>query len=226
MIIKCDAIKKTYKLKNKEINAIDDVSFKFKSGNFYAIMGHSGSGKSTLVHCLGLLDEVNSGEIYYGAKRVSDLTEEEKAQLRMKTIGFVFQSFYLSPKLKAYENVMLPMYINDKIDKKNRKDKAVKLLSQFGLSERIEHFPKELSGGEQQRVALARALANDPDVILADEPTGNLDVDNEKYVMETLKELAKKGKCVIVVSHNEIVEKYADKVLYMEKGKFGVKNEK
>lgn len=226
MIIKCDAIKKTYKLKNKEINAIDDVSFKFKSGNFYAIMGHSGSGKSTLVHCLGLLDEVNSGEIYYGAKRVSDLTEEEKAQLRMKTIGFVFQSFYLSPKLKAYENVMLPMYINDKIDKKNRKDKAVKLLSQFGLNERIEHFPKELSGGEQQRVALARALANDPDVILADEPTGNLDVDNEKYVMETLKELAKKGKCVIVVSHNEIVEKYADKVLYMEKGKFGVKNEK
>lgn len=226
MIIKCDSIKKTYKLKNKEINVIDDVSFKFKSGNFYAIMGHSGSGKSTFVHCLGLLDEVNSGEIYYGAKRVSDLTEEEKAQLRMKTIGFVFQSFYLSPKLKAYENVMLPMYINDKIDKKNRKDKAVKLLSQFGLSERIEHFPKELSGGEQQRVALARALANDPDVILADEPTGNLDVDNEKYVMETLKELAKKGKCVIVVSHNEIVEKYADKVLYMEKGKFGVKNEK
>ena len=206
MIIKCDAIKKTYKLKNKEINAIDDVSFKFKSGNFYAIMGHSGSGKSTLVHCLGLLDEVNSGEIYYGAKRVSDFTEEEKAQLRMKTIGFVFQSFYLSPKLKAYENVMLPMYINDKIDKKNRKDKAVKLLSQFGLSERIEHFPKELSGGEQQRVALARALANDPDVILADEPTGNLDVDNEKYVMETLKELAKKGKCVVgfTSSKNEV----------------------
>ena len=137
----------------------------------------------------------------------------------MKHIGFVFQDFYLDEHLKAYENVMLPMLINKEIKKEERKEKACKLLIDLGLRDRINHFPKEMSGGEQQRVAIARSLANDPKIILADEPTGNLDEENEKLVFETLKDLSKKGKCVIVVTHSEEIKKYADKILTINKGK-------
>lgn len=226
MVIKCKNLNKTYNLKNKEITALNDVNIEFKSGKFYAIMGHSGSGKSTLIHCLGLLDDLDSGEIYFDKEEISKLNEKEKTIFRKENIGFVFQSFYLSKKLRAYENVMLPMYINKNIKKEDRRTKAINLLEKFGLGERIEHYPNQLSGGEQQRVAIARALANDPDIILADEPTGNLDVKNEKYVLKILKELAKDGKCVIVVTHNEEVKKYADKIFYMKSGKIGEKDEK
>ena len=137
---------------------------------------------------------------------------------KMKT-GLTFDEIVAEyPKLTAIENVMLPMYINKNIDKKERKEKAMELLRKFGLENRINHYPKELSGGEQQRIAIARALANNPTFILADEPTGNLDVKNEKIVYETLKSLASSGKAVIVVSHNENIKEYADKILYMESG--------
>lgn len=221
-MIEIKNISKRYKIKNNEIIAIDNATFSFEKGKFYAIMGHSGSGKSTLIHCLGLLDNIDLGTISINQKNVSKLSDKEKEKIRSRTIGFVFQSFYLSPKLKAYENVMLPMYINTDIIPKNRKRRAIQLLEKFGLKDRIDHFPQELSGGEQQRVAIARALANNPDVILADEPTGNLDVENEVYVMETLKSLSKQNKCVIVVSHNDIVKKYADYILYMDKGKLSI----
>lgn len=221
-MIEIKNISKRYKIKNNEIIAIDNATFSFEKGKFYAIMGHSGSGKSTLIHCLGLLDNIDSGTISINQKNVSKITDKEKEKIRSKTIGFVFQSFYLSPKLKAYENVMLPMYINPDIIPKKRKIRAIQLLEKFGLKDRIDHFPQELSGGEQQRVAIARALANNPDVILADEPTGNLDVENEVYVMETLKSLSEQNKCVIVVSHNDIVKKYADYILYMDKGKLSI----
>ena len=209
---------KEFSLKDEKIIAMDNVNLQFDTGKMYVIMGHSGSGKSTMIQILGLLDNLTSGELYINGQEVSKYSENEKADLRMKEIGFVFQSFYLNPKLTAIENVMLPMYINKNIDKKERKEKAMELLRKFGLENRINHYPKELSGGEQQRIAIARALANNPTFILADEPTGNLDVKNEKIVYETLKSLASSGKAVIVVSHNENIKEYADKILYMESG--------
>ena len=209
---------KEFSLKDEKIIAMDNVNLQFDTGKMYVIMGHSGSGKSTMIQILGLLDNLTSGELYINGQEVSKYSENEKADLRMKEIGFVFQSFYLNPKLTAIENVMLPMYINKNIDKKERKEKAMELLKKFGLENRINHYPKELSGGEQQRIAIARALANNPTFILADEPTGNLDVKNEKIVYETLKSLASSGKAVIVVSHNENIKEYADKILYMESG--------
>ncbi len=210
---------KEFSLKDEKIIAMDNVNVEFEAGKLYVIMGHSGSGKSTLIQILGLLDKLTDGRLYINGQEVSSLSENEKADLRMKEIGFVFQSFYLNPKLNALENVMLPMYINKEIDSKDRMPKALKLLEQFGLENRKNHYPKELSGGEQQRIAIARALANDPNFILADEPTGNLDAKNEEIVYKTLKELANSGKAVIVVSHNESIKQYADKVLYMDSGR-------
>ena len=210
---------KVYKKKNDEFKALDNVTYEFKSGKLYAIMGHSGSGKSTLISILGLIETLTSGRITINNKDISKLKDDELANLRMKYIGFVFQDFYLDEHLKAYENVLLPMLINKEIKKADRKEKALKLLTDLGLNERINHYPKELSGGEQQRVAIARSLANDPEIILADEPTGNLDEENEKLVFETLNDLAKKGKCVIVVTHSEEIKKYADEILKITKGK-------
>ena len=210
---------KVYKTKNDEVKALDNVSYEFKPGKLYAIMGHSGSGKSTLISILGLIETLTSGRITINNKDISKLKDDELANLRMKYIGFVFQDFYLDEHLKAYENVMLPMLINKEIKREERKEKALKLLTDLGLNERINHYPKELSGGECQRVAIARSLANDPEIILADEPTGNLDEENEKLVFETLKSLAKKGKCVIVVTHSEEIKKYADEILKITKGK-------
>ena len=210
---------KVYKTKNDEVKALDNVSYEFKPGKLYAIMGHSGSGKSTLISILGLIETLTSGRITINNKDISKLKDDELANLRMKYIGFVFQDFYLDEHLKAYENVLLPMLINKEIKKADRKEKVLKLLTDLGLNERINHYPKELSGGEQQRVAIARSLANDPEIILADEPTGNLDEENEKLVFETLNDLAKKGKCVIVVTHSEEIKKYADEILKITKGK-------
>ena len=210
---------KVYKTKNDEVKALDNVSYEFKPGKLYAIMGHSGSGKSTLISILGLIETLTSGRITINNKDISKLKDDELANLRMKYIGFVFQDFYLDEHLKAYENVLLPMLINKEIKKSDRKEKALKLLTDLGLNERINHYPKELSGGECQRVAIARSLANDPKIILADEPTGNLDEENEKLVFETLNDLAKKGKCVIVVTHSEEIRKYADEILKITKGK-------
>lgn len=210
---------KEFSLRNEKITAMDNVNLEIKTGKLYVIMGHSGSGKSTLIQILGLLDNLTSGNLYINGQDVSNISEDEKADIRQKEIGFVFQSFYLNPKLTAIENVMLPMYINKDIESSNRRRKALKLLTNFGLENRINHYPKELSGGEQQRIAIARALANDPSFILADEPTGNLDVKNEEIVYNTLREFANSGKAVVVVSHNESIKKYADKVLYMDLGK-------
>ena len=210
---------KVYKTKNDEVKALDNISFNFKPGKMYAIMGHSGSGKSTLISILGLIESYTSGKITINNEDISKLKNRDLSNLRMKYIGFVFQDFYLDEHLKAYENVMLPMLINKEIKKTERKEKAIKLLTNLGLSERINHYPKEMSGGEQQRVAIARSLANNPKIILADEPTGNLDEENEKLVFETLKKLAENGKCIIVVTHSEEIKNYADEILNITKGK-------
>ncbi len=212
-------ITKTYNLKNEQITALNNLTYKFEKGKLYAIMGHSGSGKSTLIKIMGLIEKPTSGKYTINNTDISTLNDKELSLLRMKHIGFIFQEFYLNDHLKAYENVILPMLINPEIPKNDRQKRALSLLELVGLQERINHFPKELSGGEKQRIAMARALANDPEIILADEPTGNLDEENETIIFNYLKELSEKGKCVIVVSHSDNVKKYADEILIIQKGK-------
>ena len=218
--ISVDKLCRDYYLKNELIHAINNICYTFEYGKFYAIMGHSGSGKSTLIQCIGLLDKVDSGKIYIDGENVSSLKEHSKNEIRNKKIGFIFQDYYLNNTMKAYENVMLPMLINDKYNKTDMKKRAKELLKLVGLEDRVNHYPKELSGGEQQRVAIARALANSPSIILADEPTGNLDEFTEKYVLEKLRKLADEGNCIIVVSHNPVIVEYADYVLKMKSGRF------
>ncbi len=212
-VIELKKIKKEYVMKKRNLLVLDDLNVSFEKGKFYAIMGHSGSGKSTLVNIIGLLDRVTDGTYLLNGKDTSKMSENELAELRKNTIGFIFQDYFLDEYLKAYENVMYPMLVNEKINKKAMKGMAIRLLEKVDLKDRFDHFPKELSGGEKQRVAIARALANNPDIIIADEPTGNLDKTNEKKIFELLKKLSKEGKCIIVVSHSEEVKKYAD-ILY------------
>lgn len=218
-IIELKNVSKEFKRKNETIKALDDISINFEAGKFYAIMGHSGSGKSTAINIISMLEDITSGTYKINGIDTKNLSSDEIADLRKDYIGLVFQDFYLDEHLKAYENVMLPMLINKEIKSQERKDRANKILIKLGLEERLNHYPKELSGGEQQRVSLARALANNPNIILADEPTGNLDEENEKMVFEDLKALAKDGKCVVVVSHSNIIKDYADIVLKIAKGK-------
>lgn len=215
-------ITRKYQLKDETIIAINNLSYVFEYGKLYVVMGHSGSGKSTLIQCLGLLDRITNGQIFINGTNINMMSCKQKNKFKNTELGFVFQNYYLNNTMKAYENVMLPMLINEKFLKLDLKDRAKKLLYNFGLENRLNHYPKELSGGEQQRVAIARAIANNPNIILADEPTGNLDEENEKYILMKLKEMASQGKCVIVVSHNNIVKKYADVILNMKNGSLSV----
>ena len=218
-IIELKNVKKEFKRKNETIKALDDISINFEAGKFYAIMGHSGSGKSTAINIISMLEDVTSGTYKINGIDTKNLSSDEIADLRKDYIGLVFQDFYLDEHLKAYENVILPMIINSKIKKEERKERALELLETVDLSERINHFPKELSGGECQRVAIARALANNPHVILADEPTGDLDEENEHKIFKILKRLSEEGKCIIVVSHSNEVKKYANIIYNLKKGK-------
>lgn len=224
IVMKLKDAKKSYKIKEKKIDILSNINVDFFSGHFYAIMGHSGSGKSTLINILGLVDTIDSGTYELYGRNAADLNDVELSNLRMKNIGFVFQENHLNPTLKAFENVIVPMLINKEIKPKCRKQKAFDLLKSVGLQERMEHYPRELSGGEQQRVAIARCLANNPNIILADEPTGNLDEKNEKDIFELLKKLSKMGKCVIVVSHSNDVKNYADKIYKIVDGKLDGEN--
>ena len=217
-ILKINNCSKTYKTKTKNIQVLKNINAKFNKNKFYLIIGHSGSGKTTLINILGLLDKFDGGKYTLYGNDILNLNDTQISDLRMNKIGFIFQNFCLNPNLTALENVMVPMLINKKIISKNRKDKAMELLKSVKLENRITHFPKELSGGEQQRVSIARALANDPNIILADEPTGNLDEENEKIILSMLKELSQKGKCVIVVSHSLEAKKYADKIYKLNNG--------
>ena len=194
---------------------LENFSYTFESGKFYAIMGRSGAGKSTLLNIIGTIDSATDGEVLVMGKNVTGLKEKEKAELRMKNIGFVFQGFYLNPYLNGEENVIVPMRINREIPSTDRKQIAEKLMADFGVENLKSSLPSQMSGGEQQRVCIARAFANNPDIILADEPTGNLDEENEKIVFSYLKKLAEQGHTVIAVSHNEAVKDYADEIVEM-----------
>lgn len=215
-VVELKEISKEYKNTGK---VLDNINISFEKGKFYGIMGPSGSGKTTLLNIMGTLEKQTEGQVKIMDMDISGLNEKEYAGMRVKHLGFIFQNFYLNPYLNALENVIVPMRVNDAIDEKKRKEIAENLLKRFGLCERMDHLKAELSGGEQQRVAIARALANDPDIILADEPTGNLDEENETAIVKYLKELAENGKTVIVVSHNDIVKEYADKLITIVKGK-------
>lgn len=208
-------VKELVKIYKNDIKVLDHVSYEFCNGKFYAIMGRSGAGKSTLLNIIGTIDGATSGQVHIRGKEVTALSEKEKAKLRAERLGFVFQEFYLNPYLSAVENVMVSMRVNPDIPAKERKLRALELLEKFGVQEQADSLPSQLSGGEQQRVCIARALANNPEIILADEPTGNLDEENEKVVFAYLKQLAEQGHTVIVVSHNETVKEYADEVIVM-----------
>ena len=217
-------LKEISKIYNNSVVAVDNVSLTVNQGDFIAVMGQSGSGKSTLLQIAGLLDTCTSGQVIINGNDISTLDKNALADVRMKNLGFVFQAFHLNAHLKLYENVMVPMLINDKFTSMNdMKEQAMQLIDSVGLTNRKEHYPFELSGGEQQRVAIARALANDPDFILADEPTGNLDSKNELMVFEELKKLCYLGKGVLVVSHNDAVIDFADKIYTMKDGVLGEK---
>lgn len=213
-------INKIFTQSNSKVYALKNLNLSLEYKKFYGINGHSGSGKSTLVQIIGLVDDFDSGEYIIDGIDTSKLTEKQKCKMRIYKFGFVFQSFYLNPKISALENVVLPMIINPKFSNKNDRIKRAKeLLCRFNLEDKIYSKIRQLSGGEQQRVAIARALANDPDIIIADEPTGNLDKDNEKQVFEIFKELVEKdNKTLIVVSHNEILKDYSDILYKISKG--------
>lgn len=215
-IIDINNISKIYEDGTK---ALTDVSLSIEKGKFTAIMGPSGSGKSTLMNIIGLMDNSTEGSVYIDGIETQKLSQKEAAHMRMSTIGFVFQDFLLNPYLSARDNVVMPMKINPKLKGENLEEKAERLLERFGIGQCSNKLPSAMSGGEKQRVAIARAFANDPQIILADEPTGNLDEENERNIFECLKELSDGGKTVVVISHNEAVLDYADEILYIKKGK-------
>jgi len=218
-IIKLKDVFKYYRMGETIVKAVDGINISIKEGDFVAIMGPSGSGKSTSMNLVGSLDMPTKGRISLGGGDISELEESDLAQIRGKKIGFIFQSFNLIPNLSVKENVMLPMMFQG-VEREEREEVAERLLEKVDLGNRGEHYPNQISGGEQQRVAIARALANDPEVILADEPTGNLDTKTGEKVMDFLKQLNKEGKTIIMVTHEpELAEAYAQKVYWLKDGK-------
>jgi putative ABC transport system ATP-binding protein len=218
MLLQLKKVTKIFHLDKVQIKALENVSLEIKRGNFIAIQGASGSGKSTLMHILGCLDTPTSGEVIFEDKDVSRLNESELAKIRNQKIGFVFQSFNLLPRTTALDNVVLPLVYARLDNPEREKIVAKKILKLLGLEKRINHFPSQLSGGEQQRVAIARALVNNPSIILADEPTGNVDSRAGKEIMEILRELNEKGNTIVVVTHDPQIAKYAKKTIRIKDG--------
>ena len=220
-MIKLENAVRTYHMGKTDVAALSGVNLEIEDGEMVAIMGPSGSGKSTLMHLIGALDQPDEGSIRFGKQDVSKQSRNVLAELRGKHIGFVFQSFNLIATLTALENVELPMMYQG-VTRKDRLTKARKLLEQLGVNDRADHLPTELSGGEQQRVAIARALVNDPDLLLADEPTGNLDSKTGKQIMELLAKLnEEQGMTVVLVTHDPTIASYAQRTIHIFDGKVG-----
>jgi putative ABC transport system ATP-binding protein len=199
------------------LNVLQEIDFSVDKGEFVAIVGPSGSGKSTLMNILGLLDRPDSGDYALGARQVAELSPEERARVRNEAIGFVFQQFHLMPKTTATENVELPLLYSTHSDADIR-TRAREALCRVGLEERLTHYPSELSGGQQQRVAIARAIVNDPDVILADEPTGNLDQKSGAQIMDLFRELNRNGSTILLITHDDAVANAASRVVRIDNG--------
>ncbi|MDO5062983.1 MAG: ABC transporter ATP-binding protein [Peptostreptococcaceae bacterium] len=216
-LIEIKKLSKIYRMGSNELHALKEIDLSIEHGEFVAIMGTSGSGKSTLMNILGCLDRPSLGNYYLEGIDINDKTEDELSDIRNQKIGFVFQSFNLIPRTSALKNVELPM-IYAKISSEKREARAEYLLQRVGLGERINHVPNELSGGQRQRVAIARALANEPPIILADEPTGNLDTRSSIEIMEMFTELHKEGKTVIIVTHEREIAEFTDRIVTFRDG--------
>jgi putative ABC transport system ATP-binding protein len=216
-IVRFDNIHKIYEMGAEPVRALDGVSVSFKKGSFWAIMGPSGSGKSTMMNILGCLDRPTSGQYFLEDKDVSTLNDDALSDIRLKYIGFIFQSFNLIPQLTVQKNIELPLYYLG-WDAHKSAERAVELAEKVGLETRLNHRPAELSGGQMQRVAVARSLAADPHIILADEPTGNLDSHTGSQIMELLKKLNDEGTTIIMVTHEADIAAFAHSRLHMKDG--------
>jgi len=217
-VLKLEDVTKQYGSGDSTVTALDNINFTVHKGELTSVLGPSGSGKSTLLHIMGLLDRPTSGKVYIEGIDTTTISKTEQAQLRGRKIGFVFQAFNLIPSLTALENVELPLIISN-IPKARRREKATELLKRLNLGHRLDHRPNQLSGGEKQRVAIARALINDPEIILADEPTGNLDSKSGLEVLEILHNLHMEGKTIIIITHEEGVVRITEKVVRIRDGK-------
>jgi putative ABC transport system ATP-binding protein len=216
-LIKLNNVCKRYRMGESIVQAVCGVNLTIEKGDFVAIVGPSGSGKSTMMNMVGALDLATEGDIFLSNIDIEHVSESKLAQIRGKRIGFIFQTFNLIPTLNALENVMLPMIFQG-VSKKTRLERGKKLMEDVKLSHRMYHLPNELSGGERQRVAIARALANDPEVILADEPTGNLDSKTGEEILKMFIELHKKGKTIIMITHDYELAKKAEKIVRLKDG--------
>ena len=217
MIIKTENLIKKYDVGSQKVRALDGINLSVEKGEFISIMGPSGSGKTTLMNIIGCLDTPTSGTYYLNSKSVSDLTEDELANIRNEEIGFVFQSFHLLARNSALDNVMLPLKYAG-VDKEGQLKRAKNALSQVGLESRMDHQPSELSGGQQQRVAIARALVNNPSILFADEPTGNLDSQTGHDVMQLFHNLHQQGQTIILITHENEVAAEAQRTIFIKDG--------
>lgn len=215
-ILETTSVTKRYDTGSEIVTALDEVSFDIKLGEFVSVVGPSGSGKTTLLNILGLLDTPSEGTVSLNNKNVTSISEQERTRARKRTIGFVFQQFYLIPTLTATENVSLPILHDRDPETSNIADD---LLTSVGLGDRLDHRPNELSGGQKQRVAIARALINEPDVVLTDEPTGNLDRDTGRTILEKFGEIQSRDVAIVGVTHDPLVSEYADRSIELMDGK-------
>ncbi len=216
-LIRVKNLKKQFQIGSEIVNAIKDISFEVNAGEFISIMGPSGSGKTTLMNIIGCLDTPTSGEYHLDDSEVSLLDDDELAAIRNRKIGFVFQSFHLLTRNTALKNVMLPLTYAG-YDKSEATEKAKSVLDKVGLDDRINHKPNELSGGQQQRVAIARALVNNPSIIFADEPTGNLDTKTGEEIMNLFKELHRNGQTIIVITHENEIADQTERIITVKDG--------
>lgn len=216
-MIEITDIEKIYKMGGETVRALDKVSLKIEEGEFTSIMGPSGSGKSTLMNILGLLDRFDSGRYLLNGTDVSNLSDAELAGIRNKEIGFVFQSFNLMARMNVLENVMLPL-VYGRVPYKERRERAVEALEKVGLGNRLEHLTNEISGGQKQRVAIARAIVNEPSVLMADEPTGNLDSKTTEDIMRIFQDLNKEGTTIVMVTHEPEMAEYTKRIVHFRDG--------
>ena len=219
IIIEIKGLRKDYHVGEVTVHALRGVDLKIEEGEFVAIMGVSGSGKSTMLNILGCLDKPTNGEYILDGEDVKSLNKDDMAKLRNTKLGFVFQSYNLLPRTTALENVELPLFYNGKVGSRERKERAVNAIEAVGLTERLHHMSNQLSGGQQQRVAIARALVNDPLLILADEPTGNLDTRTSFEIMELFQDLNEKGRTIVFVTHEHDIARFASRNIIFRDGK-------